>query len=274
MHRHLTQRTLHFIALILCTTALRANAWGPDGHCIVARIAALHLTDKAKAGVDALLSPKKISDDSVASWADNVRASRPETGPWHFVDIPFDATSYIAERDCPSGQCVVAAIEHFAQALADTNTTTVARAEALRFLVHFVGDLHQPLHCAERNKDRGGNERSVIFLNRRREANLHRVWDVDIIQESEGGQHEIDYADELNSEITPEQQKAWSAGTVADWAWESHVAAVEHAYAGIPTNGPAVRLDGDYVLKNGKVIDEQLKKGGIRLAALLNKTLQ
>src|SRR2546422_40060 len=94
------------IALILLAASARsALAWGPEGHEIVGHIAELHLTGKAKVGVAAILGPgKSISDNNVANWPDFIRHDRPETGPWHFVDIPFDATSYDPQRDCPDGQ--------------------------------------------------------------------------------------------------------------------------------------------------------------------------
>jgi len=134
------------IAVAISLFVLATNqvwAWGSEGHIIVGRIAELHLTDKAKTGVENILGKdSRISDDSVASWPDHIRRDRPETGPWHYVDIPFGATSYDVSRDCKSGQCVVVQTEHFASVLSDTNATMVSKAEALRFFVHFVGDLH------------------------------------------------------------------------------------------------------------------------------------
>lgn len=268
-------RTIIAILLFLSVAVSRASAWGWEGHIIVARIAEQHLTAKAKAGIVQLLGPdRKIEDTSVASWADNIRPDRPETGPWHYVDIPFDATGYDASRDCPSGQCVVAQLEHFTKVLADTNATTVSRAEALRFVVHFVGDMHQPLHCTERNHDKGGNLVKVTLLSDPRVVNLHSVWDTYLIRHYLGGEDVVQYADQLNSKITPQEMKEWSGGSIADWAWESHEQAVAHTYVGVPIQSTPVNLDEQYVTANRAVVETQLMKAGVRLAVLLNKAFQ
>jgi len=259
-------------ALFLSVAVDWAGAWGWEGHIIVAHIAEQHLTDKAKAGIAQLLGPdRKLSDDPVASWADHIRRDRPETGPWHYVDIPFEATSYDPTRDCPTGRCVVAHIEHFAAVLADTNATTVSRAEALRFVVHFVGDMHQPLHSTERNHDKGGNLVKITFLSDSETGNLHSVWDSMLLRQYLGGQDVSGYADKLNSRITPQQMKDWAGGLVADWAWESHHQAVAHTYAGVPIQDTPFNLDQQYVAGNRDVVETQLMRAGIRLANVLNK---
>jgi hypothetical protein len=265
-------RTIIAVLLFLLVAVGRVGAWGWEGHIIVARIAEQHLTDKAKAGITQLLAPGlKISDTSVASWPDNIRRDRPETGPWHYVDIPFEAPSYDPTRDCKNGQCVVVQTEHFAGVLADTNATTVSRAEALRFVVHFVGDMHQPLHSAERNHDKGGNLVKITFLSQTQAGNLHSVWDSLLLRQYLGGEDVLQYADQLNSRITPQQMKDWAGGSVADWAWESHQQAIVHAYAGVPAESAPVHLDLQYVAGNREVVETQLMKAGIRLAVLLNK---
>ena len=263
------------VLLFLSVAVDRAGAWGWEGHIIVARIAEAHLTDKAKAGIAQLLGPdKKIEDTSVASWPDNIRRDRPETGPWHYVDIPFEATSYDPSRDCKNGQCVVAQLEHFAAVLAATNATTVSKAEALRFVVHFVGDMHQPLHCIERNHDKGGNLVKTTFLSESQAGNLHSAWDSLLLRQYLGARDVLQYADELNSRITPQQTKDWAGGTFADWAWESHQQAVAHAYAGIPIQTTPVNLTQQYVDENRQVVETQLERAGIRLANVLNKAFQ
>jgi hypothetical protein len=268
-------RTITAALLFLSLAVNRAGAWGWEGHMIVARIAEHHLTDKARAGILQLLGPdRKIEDTSVASWPDNIRRDRPETAPWHFVDIPYEASSYDPNRDCRNGQCVVAQLEHFAAVLADPNATTVSRNEALRFVVHFVGDMHQPLHCTERNHDKGGNLVKVTFLSESQPVNLHFVWDTLLIRQYLGGEDVLQYADQLNSRITPEQAKDWAGGSVADWAWESHQQAVAHTYAGIPIQATPVYLSPQYVAENREVVETQLMRAGIRLAVMLNKAFQ
>ena len=127
------------------------HAWGGDGHQIVCLIAEAHLTPAAKTAIHDLLGKDvNISDAEIASWADQTRRDRPETGPWHYVDIPTEAPGFDEVRDGQHGNNVVDKIGDFKAVLKDPKATSQARAEALKFLVHFVGDLHQPLHCAER----------------------------------------------------------------------------------------------------------------------------
>src|SRR5262249_30474310 len=128
----------------------QVRAWGPEGHAIVAEIAEARLTDAAKTQIAQLLAADDSGAqhiDQIASWPDAIRQARPETGPWHFVDIPLDAAKYDASRNCDQGNCVVQAIQKFVGVLRDRNQDKAARLEALKFIVHFVGDIHQPLHC-------------------------------------------------------------------------------------------------------------------------------
>jgi hypothetical protein len=124
-----------------------ASAWGPEGHAVVAELAEMRLTAGAKARVAQLLPPGE-SLASIASWADEVRHKLPATAPWHFVDIPAGQT-YLASRDCPvtaaspQGECVIGAIRHFQQVLADSQQAA-QHPDALKWIVHFVGDIHQP----------------------------------------------------------------------------------------------------------------------------------
>ena len=148
---------------------------GPSDCCT---IAADQLTPAAKLQVQQLLG----TDDAatvmmdVSTWADEIRLQRPNTAPWHFVNIPVGAAGYNRARNCPHDDCVVAQIERDARIVDDRQLAAPIRAEALRFLIHLVGDLHQPLHAAD-NGDRGGNQ--VHVLSRRRNTNLHAVWDVE-----------------------------------------------------------------------------------------------
>ena len=138
-----------------------AFAWGAEGHRIVALIAASELTPQAKAQVESLLGGDAASSMAeLSTWADEIKFRRHETGPWHYVDIEIDSQGYNAARDCPTGDCVVAQIERDEHIVGDRSLAMPVRAEALKFLIHFVGDLHQPLHCAD-NHDRGGNEVKV-----------------------------------------------------------------------------------------------------------------
>ncbi len=161
-----------------------------------------------------------ISDAEIASWADNIRRERRNTASWHFEDIPVDASGFDEQRDGKHGNNVIDKINQFERVLSDHNASKEKRAEALKFLVHFVGDLHQPLHCADRN-DKGGNSRLVFFLDQPRALNLHSVWDTTILLHRKGRMRVLQYAVALNRKISKEQAKQWKQGTVEDWANES-----------------------------------------------------
>src|SRR6266516_2237538 len=171
-------------ALLMLVCATAAYAWGKAGHRVVARIADDLLTDEARARVRFLLHGNSL--ESVSVFADHYRLLDTNTAPWHFVDIPVSANDYDPARDCRRHHgCVVEALDHFQKVLADTHTSATNRAFALMFVVHLVGDLHQPLHCAD-NNDRGGNDVAVTFFGEADSAggthwNLHSVWDTGLI---------------------------------------------------------------------------------------------
>jgi hypothetical protein len=247
-------------------------AWGVDGHQITCLIAEERLSDQAKAGIHELLGDDvDISDADVAAWADNVRRERRSTAPWHYVDIPADATAFDAKRDGNGGKNVIDKIDEFEKVLSDPSKPKEQRAEALKYLVHFVGDVHQPMHCVDRKGDRGGNKRLVFVPWRQAAVNLHTCWDSIILLHKRGPTRDLDYALALNKKITAAQSKAWASGTPQTWANESHTVAVNVAYAGVPADGDPPNLDDQYVDRAANAIDEQLAKGGVRLAMLLNR---
>jgi len=248
-------------------------AWGRDGHEIVARIAEARLTSKAAAGVKELLGGEG-SIVAVANWADQIRKERDETGPWHYVDIPYEMSSYDAERDGKNGNNIIDKLQELANVLNDRQAPREKRVEALKFVVHFMGDLHQPLHCAERNGDKGGNFRLVMFPGEQKAVNLHRIWDSTILNRAmeRDKLSAADYAEKLNKAVTKEQEREWLAnGDVARWALESHRLAVEIVYGGIPADGPPPMIDEKYLRTAEPTIDVQLQRAGVRLAALLNR---
>jgi len=258
------------IAILLCLPKI-VSAWGVDGHQIVAMVATDRLSPSAKAAIHDLIGNEPISDPDVSSWPDQIRNQFPETGPWHYVDIPADAPAFDEKRDGNNGNNVIEETEIYEMELADQATPKPWRVESLKFIVHFIGDLHQPLHCAERSGDKGGNGRLVFFLDRPRATNLHSVWDSAILFQDEGAAGDAKYADFLNAKITPAQAQEWAKGTPLDWANESHQIAVDSAYAGVPADGPPPKLDIKYVQRNEPIIEEQLQKGGVRLAMVLNE---
>lgn len=274
MQRHALFAVILAIGWFATAFPQTAFAWGREGHEIIGYIAEKHLTAQAKAGVRALLGAgAHLSDHDVADWADEIRNHRHDTASWHFVDIPIEAARYDPARDCRRGKCVVERIEHFASALADKHASNHDRAEALKFLVHFVGDVHQPLHCAERNHDRGGNACEVVFLGQR--ANLHHVWDDELVYRISGSNRfSARSAADLGARITSQQTKEWAQGDLRQWAEESHRLARDFAYAGVPASAGEHALGRPYLDRCAPVVREQLQKAAIRLAALLNKAFE
>jgi hypothetical protein len=252
--------------LMVCASP-PAWAWGPEGHEIVALVALHELTPSARSQVTRLLGGAgTMVQDS--NWADEIRDQRRDTGRWHFVDIPLNAPGYDPRRDCASQDCVVAQIEKDQHILANTKLGDGARAEALRFLIHFVADAHQPLH-AEDNGDKGGNDIKV-YAGRRR-SSLHRVWDSDVA-EALGRDPEM-IADNIERSVSPAQRKAWAAGTPAQWANEAHAIARDQIYPPL-MNRHELRLPRDYAFQEAPLARVQLAKAGVRLAWLLNTTLK
>jgi hypothetical protein len=262
---------------------LPALAWGPEGHILVARIAEAELTPAARARVLEILGPGSTMA-SISSWADQFRNSHKETEPWHYIDIPIDKPRLDMERDCPKGDCVIAKIEEFRGILKDPATPPEKRREALMFVVHFVGDLHQPLHCSD-NHDRGGNDVSIVFYGRT--GNLHSLWDSGLLGRM--GAEEALFP--KFSREAQRHEKTWAAGTVRDWAEQSHkaarkivygklpkvskpVAAPVNATSGAPPPAPPIVITAAYRQKADPLIAEQIEKAGVRLASLLNRTLQ
>lgn len=267
----MSQRFARITAVPMLFLLLNSSsfAWGPEGHRIVALLAQQRLSPAAKSQVRALLGNNGLA--AVANYADQIRTSRPETSNWHFVDIPLDETAYDPTRDCQStdhGDCVIAELARARADVLNKRLAKAKRAEALKFIVHFIGDLHQPLHCAD-NHDRGGNQVAVDWFGEK--SNLHRVWDSDIITETRLA--EADYVDQLNGWLDSQDEKALGQGTTTEWAQEAHKQAHDHSYVSVP--GPELvannaNLGSDYFDANEPVVDQQLANAGVRLAKFLN----
>ena len=226
-------RAILLLWLGLCTPAF---AWGPEGHEIVAAIAAAKLTPAAAAKVKALLGPPPMMILE-SNWADEIRADRPQTSSWHYVNIELGSLGYDARRDCAAGDCVVAQIEKDIRMLSDARASRTDHVEALRFLIHFVGDVHQPLHVAD-DHDKGGNVRMMYLRGAR--TSLHRIWDTDVVTAL--GPDPVQVAPGNHGRHHAAAESRDSAGTPAGWANESFAVA-KKIYAGLPQSArPAKRL--------------------------------
>lgn len=270
------RRAAACVVTLCALAATHALAFGPEGHSIIAEIAHRRLTPAASEQVRALLGPN-VSLASIASWADDARPARNETASWHYVNIPLREPGYAATRDCgpipARTSCIVAVLERELGVLRDAKAPKEARVEALMFVVHFVGDLHQPLHTVL--EDRGGNDFPVRFPldpARRRvgDTNLHQVWDYGLIRSQVWNWGA--YVTRLESGWLRRADVAvLRAGGIADWVDESHGIAARHLYVGIERGAT---LGEDYIARMAPLLDRQLGAAGLRLAALLNDALR
>lgn len=248
------------LIIVLAWAATPAFAWGPEGHAVVADIASAHLTPAASQQVAALLDGQPL--DGVASWADEVRKSQ-GNGAWHFVNLGDDC-SYVAARDCPQDQCVVAALQRQEQVLADASQPGSARSAALKYLVHFVGDIAQPLHTIGHG-DKGGNDYQVSIEGRG--TNLHKVWDSTIVQTLGHG------AQNIAAGLTPDPGRVIAFTDVSQFdpaAWAQASCRLVGSASIYP---PGHKIGQDYLTAHADVVREQLRKAGERLAATLNLAL-
>lgn len=244
-----------------------AAAWDVVGHRIAAAVADRLLTPDALPVVRELLVAEGAATlADVSNWADTVRAARPETAGWHFVAIPFAATAYDPQRDCPGGNCLVARIDQLRLLLADRKAEPKLRGEALKWLVHLVADLHQPLRCID-NGDRAGSELKIRFFGR--PTNLLRIWDSSILERL-GRPDRIEAR--LVETVTRDDARLWSDGSVADWAMETHDLARRVAYAPLPRDNPD--LGQNYFGPASEAVQHQLLRAGVRIAAVINVALR
>ena len=255
-----------FTLLVILMIPVLSHAWGKDGHAVVADVAQHYLNKTASEKVRQLLSVMGAKDMSdVASYADQYRSHHRETGPWHYVDIPLTADNYVPSRDCPDNNCVIDVINNFKQVLNNKSLDDSTRAYALAFLIHFVGDLHQPLH-ASNNNDKGGNEVGITFFGH--STNLHHIWDTNIITYENLTPTAL--ADTLLSRHAHTNIKSIDKGSIIDWALQSHSEAQKVAYGKLPES----RVIGEKYMKVAlPVVNKQLYRAGVRLAYLLNQIL-
>jgi hypothetical protein len=255
--------------LVVLGGVLPAFGWGPEGHSLVARLAAARLTPVAAARVAEILGPGTTLA-SISSWPDQIRRARTESGPWHYIDIPIDKPHLDLARDCPKTGCVVTKIEEFEKVMTNPSATPEARKEALMFIVHFVGDMHQPLHSSD-NKDKGGNDIKLDFFGT--PSNLHSVWDSGLLRRM-GTEDEL-FAS-LNADLTKGRARKWGKGSVQLWAEQAHNVARKDTYGKLPKpgDGGQIHIDGKYEQMADPLIRTELEKAGARLAYVLNSTLK
>ncbi|PIV35334.1 MAG: hypothetical protein COS34_03210 [Lysobacterales bacterium CG02_land_8_20_14_3_00_62_12] len=254
-----------WVGMVFAASALPALAWGPHGHQLVAEIAARQLEPGPRLAVEGLLGDRAdLAMRDASTWPDEVR-EQPDyraTGPLHYVNFPRGQCHYRARRDCREGRCIVAAINHYVALLADRQASTPTRAEALRFVIHLVGDIHQPLHAAWKD-DRGGNDFQVRIG--REGRNLHSLWDDTLARL--GGLNVREHADQLLQSPMPGARLQWNRQATVAWAEESCRAVVLGVYPA------SADIDPDYLARMRPIAEGRMELAGRRLAVLLNQVL-
>lgn len=249
-----------------------AWGWGALGHRVIAKFAERHLSESAQDGIRELLEPGESLADA-STWADENRERIPASGPWHFASIPLDEPAYDARFARPRSRegTIVPKIREFRAVVRDRTKPIEQRRRALRFLVHLVEDLHQPLHVGDAG-DRGGNELQVRFF--RRGTSLHHLWDSLLLEHM--ARDEGRWVDELSAMDDPVGRAVAMEGTVEEWATES-LRAARQAYRD-PTTGrkiePGTVLGEAYYDANLPIAKQQLYRAGVRLAWVLNDTMR
>ncbi|MDT0676730.1 S1/P1 nuclease [Autumnicola musiva] len=249
-----------FLSVVFINTALANNDdWGKTGHRATAEIAESYLTKKAKRNIRDLLNGRSLA--FVANYADDIK-SDPEFrqyGPWHYVNIDPEDEEYKPEEANPQGD-LVQAIRKCISVLEDGGAAKEEKQFYLKMLVHFMGDLHQPFH-AGRSEDKGGNDIKVKWFGD--DSNIHRVWDSEMIDSFQMSYTELA---ENTKNISKEEMEKIKSGSLLDWVYESRDLAGE-LYASVDNED---NLGYECMYDRFPLVLEQLHKGGLRLAKVLN----
>jgi hypothetical protein len=292
------RRILAFLLTYCIITPLPAYSWWETGHEVVARIAVAHLTLPALTRISQILdvqeTPEAVADAlaQASLWADQTKGET-QTGSWHYIDLALqDHRSDISKR-CPEDNCVTARIRLFTAQLAAKTSAQDSRwsdLDALRFLVHFVGDVHQPLHAVS-DADQGGNC-EPLDPPVKKARNLHALWDGELVNALNTDDKAL--AADLEAEIAgfnSWKRQELAEGNAEDWAWESHRLAEKYVYKRLripvePIEFPAkcsaapeaitqdrLQIETAYISAMEPVVRSQLERAGLRLARLLNESL-
>lgn len=256
---------LLFISLFLLAYHF-AFCWGLTGHRVVAEIAENHLSKKAKKELRKLIGRETLA--WWANWPDFIKSDSAwrHASPWHYVDVAghISKDSFVVALKNLPGKTLYTQIPAMIAQLKDKSQSIEQRRTALAFLVHLIGDLHQPLHVG-RQEDEGGNKIVVYWFNDK--TNLHSVWDTYLINNQQYSYTE--YARLLDI-AGKEQVETWQNSSLDDWFYESHQLS-DIIYDSTPAES---KLSYNYNFKFAQMLNEQLLKGGLRLAKVLNDALE
>ena len=276
--------------LLTLAWAPQAFAWGPQGHRTIGAIADRLLTPEAHAVVAQLLASDlnrfgnasgRSTLESISVWADEIRGTAQDHPRWHYDDVPVCGAAPSRQTYCPRGDCNSAQLERLIAVLGDRKADPFARNQALKWVVHLLGDLHQPLHAAD-NGDAGGNRVAVALagVHTHGRENLHRAWDGELVRLTLGTRGHQQAPGDIDSLALEARSLAATAGqgAPASWASESNNLArnVAYQYPGfecgrVPPD--IVVLDRAYQDEAESIVRERLLLAGGRLAHLLNDLL-
>jgi hypothetical protein len=281
---------LGFVAMTLTLLLPQpADAWGDRGHRIICEIALQELTPAAKHEVSRLmaLDTEFTSFSDACIWADHPRKRADE----HFINLRRNSTTFTSAKCKVGPRCLLTAIEADVAKLRSSTISDSKKLEALKFLSHWVGDIHQPLHVAFQD-DRGGNKIKAAAGPCADNVNLHSIWDSCIIKETIGKNTQT-VAQTLESEITDVNRSEWNASGPRQWASESLFIAMlpgtqycsqrdgvcryseeDEVFSGNDDDMRAVQITPAYLAQQSSIVRHRLKQAGVRLAGLLNQALQ
>jgi len=270
----------------------QAFAWGPEGHRMIGDIASRYRAPAVKDEVLELLRYDRLADGQpserrslgeVANWADEIKDYEwgKRRGSWHYDDMPI-CEGARQSTYCRNGRCASVQLERQIEILRNVEAKRRQRNEALKWVVHLVGDVHQPLHASNR-ADRGGNRVQVSFFGERDNPphgsiNLHSIWDVHIVRRlllERGGERAFVAAPMSGGEI-----RDWEKGSITEWLAESHRIAGDFAYPMLPVASSCprkisgvVEIGQTYYAQAAPLIEIQIRRAGIRLARVINESL-
>lgn len=260
------------VALFACVLVGPVQAWGPLGHAIVADLAQRHLDAGALAQVQRLLAADHADSlAAIASWPDQIQNDPVQAALWkqtrsqHYVNLQGPGCDYVPPRDCRADQCVIGALAHYVTVLGDRTQGDAVRGEALKFVVHFVGDVHQPLHAGYRD-DRGGNTYQVQFDGAG--SNLHRVWDSGLLNRRALAAPAYARLLDARGPVRLPAPIAPHGEVYAQWARESCLLTAQPGFY-----PPGHAIDQTYVDVELPVAELRLREAGQRLATVLNAAL-
>jgi hypothetical protein len=258
------KRNLIYILIGLIISSFTINSslkWGATGHRVIGEIANNYLKSSTKRNIKKLLDGKSLAFAS--TFADDIKSDKRYNDfySWHYINMPLDE-NYKDSKKNPTGD-LVTAIENCKKVITDKNSTKEDKAFYLKLLIHFIGDLHQPMHVG-RIEDKGGNDFKLKWFYK--DSNLHRVWDREMIDSYNMSYIEL----AKNADVlTKTQVKAIQKGSIIDWVNETHILS-NKVYASVK-KGENLRYR--YSYDHFETVRSQLQKGGIRLAKVLNDIL-